>query len=83
MPKRKVTDDEIREAAYHMWLNDGAPEGGDQAYWFRAEAALTGTKPKAAPKVKAAPKMAAAPKAAPAKKPAPRTAATKKPAPKG
>jgi len=82
MPKRKVTDEEIREAAYHMWLNDGAPEGGDQAYWFRAEAELTGTKPKAAPKAKAAPRKPAA-KAAPAKKTAPRTAAAKKPAPKG
>lgn len=82
MPKRKVTDEEIREAAYHMWLADGAPEGGDQAYWFRAEAALTGAKPKAAPKAKAAPKKAAAAKPAPAKKPAPRATA-KKPAPKG
>ncbi len=70
MPKRKVTDEEIREAAYHMWLEDGAPEGEDQAYWFRAEAALTGAKPKAAPKAKAkaAPKKPAAAKKAPAKK---------------
>lgn len=54
MPKRKPTDEEIREAAYHMWIDDGAPEGEDQAYWFRAEAALTGAKPKAAPKARTA-----------------------------
>ncbi|SMH53019.1 DUF2934 domain-containing protein [Maritimibacter sp. HL-12] len=67
MPKRKPTDDEIREAAYHMWLDDGAPEGGDQAYWFRAEAALSAAKPKAAPRAKAAATKAPARKA-PAKR---------------
>ena len=79
MPKRKPTDDEIREAAYHMWIEDGAPHGDDQAYWFKAEQALTGAAPKRAPAKKAAAKtpakktaaVKAAPKRkAPAKKPA-------------
>ena len=56
MPKKKATENEIREAAYHMWKDDGEPHGDDQAYWYKAEQALTDTKPKRAPAKKAAAK---------------------------
>jgi len=71
MPKPKVTEEQIREAAYNMWIEDGAPDGDDQGYWYKAEEALAGAKPKRAPAKKAA-----------AKKPAARAAAAKKPAAK-
>ena len=42
MPKPKVTEEQIREAAYNMWIEDGAPDGDDQGYWYKAEEALAG-----------------------------------------
>lgn len=75
MPKRKPTDEEIREAAYHMWIEDGAPHGDDQAYWYKAEEALTGAAPKKAPARKAPAKKTTAAKEAPKRK-----APAKKPA---
>ena len=31
---------EIEQRAYQLWDADGRPEGQDQAYWFKAVAAL-------------------------------------------
>lgn len=89
MAKPKVTEEQIREAAYLKWLEDGAPHGKDQDYWFKAEADL-GAPQKKAPARKAAakkPKPKAAGKAtgarnAPAKKPATKKPAAKKAAAK-
>ena len=77
MPKRKPTDDEIRDTAYHMWIEDGAPHGDDQAYWFKAEQALIGAAPKKASAKKATAKKATA-KTPAAKKTAARKAPAKK-----
>ena len=82
MPKKKVSEDQIREAAYHLWREEGEPQGQDQDIWYRAESDLTAPKPKRKPAAKRAAKpaakTAAAPKAAAAKKPA----AKRKPAAK-
>jgi len=78
MPKSPVTQDQIREAAYQLWLDAGEPSGMEQDFWFRAEAALTAAKPTAA-KAKAAPRKAAAKPATKAKAKAP---AKRKPAAK-
>lgn len=77
MPKRKVTDDDIRQAAYHKWVEDGAPHGKDWDYWLAAEAELAPPAKKAAAKKPAAHKPAA--KAGAAKKPAAKKLAAKKP----
>ena len=30
-------DEAIRERAYHLWLNDGRPEGQADIYWLNAQ----------------------------------------------
>jgi Protein of unknown function (DUF2934) len=80
MPKPKLTEDQIREAAYHKWIEDGAPAGKDQEYWFKAEQDLARATPKKAPAKKAAAKKPAASKAA-AKPAAAKKAPAKKAAP--
>ena len=34
--------EQIERKAYELWDADGRPEGQDQAYWFKAVAALAG-----------------------------------------
>ena len=58
-----VTETQVREAAYYLWLEDGQPEGRDEEHWLKAVGALNQPQPKAKPKRKAAAKPAA--KAAP------------------
>ncbi|MGB3336673.1 MAG: DUF2934 domain-containing protein [Devosia sp.] len=29
-------EQQVRQAAYHLWENDGRPEGREKEYWFRA-----------------------------------------------
>ncbi|MEJ1990527.1 MAG: DUF2934 domain-containing protein [Maritimibacter sp.] len=71
-------EEQIREAAYHMWKNEGEPEGKHEEHWHRAHDALTTPKPKR----KAAPKKAASAKSTAAKttakKAAPRKRSTAK-----
>lgn len=69
--------EKIRELAYRLWQDDGAPDGRAMDYWLQAEAAMVAVsakptaeivaevKPKVAPKSKAAakPKAEAKPKA--------------------
>jgi hypothetical protein len=33
-------ENRIRERAYHLWEEDGRPEGREQDYWERAEAMI-------------------------------------------
>ena len=72
-----VTEIQVREAAYYLWLEDGKPEGRDEEHWLKAVDALNQPRPKAKPKRKAAAKPAAkaAPKAKTAKKARARKAA--------
>ena len=76
-----VTETQVREAAYFLWLDDGQPEGRDEEHWLKAVDALNQPQPKAKPKRKAAVKSAAkaAPKAKTTKKArAPKAANTAK-----
>lgn len=41
-------DQKVRERAYHLWEQDGSPNGGDLDYWERARA-LVGMESGAAP----------------------------------
>lgn len=69
-----ISPDAIREAAYHLWVSAGQPDGQDQQFWFQAEASLA----KPAPKKRAAAKKAPVKKAASVvKKPTVKSAAPK------
>jgi ATPase subunit of ABC transporter with duplicated ATPase domains len=84
MTKQIVTDEQIAEAAFYLWLDEGRPAGRAYDHWVKArttlEAAQTKPKKRAAAKPKA--KTAATPKAAEAAAAAPKakTAARKAPA---
>lgn len=83
MAKPKVSQEQIREAAYHKWLEDGAPHGKDQDYWYKAEEELGAPAKKPAAKKAPAKKPAAkTTKTAAAKKPAAKATTAKKPAAK-
>ena len=66
MANTKFTDEQIRDAAYQIWLEEGQPHGHDESHWQQALETLNAApKPKAARKPaakKAAPKAKAAPK---------------------
>lgn len=59
-----IAYEQVRELAYRLWQEDGAPEGRAMDYWLQAEAALTAVPAKAPAKAKAASKPKATPKAA-------------------
>lgn len=40
MNSASITDDQVREAAYLLWLEEGQPEGRDEEFWFRAQERL-------------------------------------------
>lgn len=76
MTKTAITDTRIAETAYLLWLDEGQPEGRQDAHWIEArtrlEAAMATAKParkRAAAKPKADSKSKAAPKAKAAAKP--------------
>lgn len=56
-----VAHEQVRELAYRLWQEDGAPEGRAMDYWLQAEAALTAIPTKAPAKPAAAPKTATKP----------------------
>lgn len=60
--------EQVRELAYRLWQEDGAPEGRAMDYWLQAEAALAAIPAKAKtppkPKTSAAKPAAAKTKAA-------------------
>lgn len=64
MPTATINESQIREAAYHMWLNAGQPQGQEQDFWLQAEASLAARKGAKKPAAKkTAANKAAAPKA--------------------
>ncbi|MEX5727062.1 sRNA-binding protein [Rhodovulum iodosum] len=87
MTQATPTEDQIRTAAYYLWLEEGRPEGKADDHWARARAQLSaGTtpgnarqsaKPKAAAKAKAATKPKTPAKADSAPKTPRRKAAAK------
>ena len=36
MSNKEVKEEHVREAAYHIWNNEGQPEGKDSEHWLRA-----------------------------------------------
>ena len=63
----QISDAQIAETAFFLWLDEGQPEGRAQDHWDRARAALETPAPKrktARPKAKAAPARTAAATAA-------------------
>jgi len=40
MQNEDVTEQRIRELAYHLWETNGKPEGSANRYWDQAEAQL-------------------------------------------
>ncbi len=73
MTTAQISDAQIAEAAFFLWLEEGQPENRAEDHWHRARVALQGSaKPKrraaAKPKAKAAPAKTARAKA-PAAKP--------------
>ena len=58
--KSTISDEQVRDIAYTLWLNDGRPEGSAEIHWFRA-LELASDKPAVskAPVKKAAAKKAA------------------------
>lgn len=83
MTQAHIDEAQIREAAYYFWLEDGQPDGMDQAHWLKAIDALTPAKPKRKPAArKTAPKAKPAAKPAAKAKSAAKTADKTKSAPK-
>ena len=88
MTQVTIKENQIRDAAYFIWLEEGQPQGRDAEHWQKAVEALTPAAPKKkAAKAPAKPRAAkaATKKAAPEKAPekaatekAPAKAATKK-----
>ncbi len=56
--KSTISEDQVRDIAYALWLNDGRPEGSAEIHWFRA-LELVSDKPAKAPVKKAVAKKAA------------------------
>ena len=67
----KHDESRISEAAYHLWVKEGRPEGKDLDLWLKAQAELQAAEAPAPKKRRAPakPKAAAAPKAAAKDKP--------------
>jgi hypothetical protein len=88
-----ISEEAIRERAYHIWVREGCPHGRDHEHWVRAQVEIeaearggNGARPKAKPAATArkAPAAKAPATKAPAKPKAtaPAKAATRKPAKK-
>ena len=69
-----ISEEAIRERAYHIWLREGCPHGRDHEHWVKAQVELEAEARGngAAPPLKkaAAPRKTPAAKAPAAKKPA-------------
>lgn len=75
-----ISDEAIKERAYHIWVREGRPHGRDFEHWVQAQVELEAEQHKGnggAPKAKAAAPRTATPKAAKpmASKPAAKAAA--------
>lgn len=73
MAKPEIEESHVREAAYHLWLKEGCPEGRDEDHWHRARAQLEADRLQPVPK----PRRTAKPKTAAAKSGTPAAAASK------
>lgn len=79
-----ISDEAIKERAYHIWVREGRPHGRDFEHWVQAQVELEAELPQrngaaakakpAAPRRTAAVKAATAPKAVAAKAAAPKAA---------
>ena len=63
-----ISDEAIKERAYHIWVREGCPHGRDFDHWVQAQVELEAEQRAdngngAAPRAKAAAPRAAAPKA--------------------
>ncbi|UJW87223.1 DUF2934 domain-containing protein [Devosia sp. SL43] len=36
-----INDDDIRDRAYALWVEQGSPEGREQEFWYQAERELS------------------------------------------
>lgn len=73
-----IDEAQVRDSAYHIWLNEGQPEGCDQEHWLRAIDALTPPKAKTKRKAAASTTKRKVAAAAPAPKAAPKRASKAK-----
>lgn len=71
-----ISDDNIRERAYHIWEREGRPHGRDFEHWVRAQVELVAEAGNGRGRPAAAPAAAAK---APASKPAATASVTAKP----
>lgn len=77
-----ISDEAVKERAYHIWLREGCPHGRDFEHWVQAQVELEAElQANGANGRKAAPR-AAAPRAPKAKAPAPAAKPARKPAAK-
>jgi hypothetical protein len=63
-----ISDEAIKERAYHIWIREGRPHGRDFEHWVQAQVELEAEQSignGAAPKKAAAPRRPVAAKAAP------------------
>ena len=62
MANTPLTNAQIAEAAFYLWLEEGQPEGRDQDHWIRARQTLEAAQaaPKKAAKTTAKPRKTAA-----------------------
>lgn len=87
----QIDETKIAEAAFFLWLEEGKPQGREEAHWHQARVSLEGeltpvkprraSRPKAAPKPAATKTSAAKPKTTRAKSAAAKTTATTAKAP--
>lgn len=79
MSRSQIEETQIAEAAFFLWLNEGKPEGREEAHWHQARVSLEGelapVKPRRAARTKATGSKTTAPKTAAAKPKATRTKA--------
>ena len=80
MAKPEIEESHVREAAYHLWLKEGCPDGRDEDHWHKARAQLEADRLQPAPKARRAakPKTAAA-KSSPSATAEPGAGTAKKP----
>lgn len=52
--KSILNEEQVRQIAYALWLNEGRPEGSAEVHWFRAVELAASAKASAKPAVKKA-----------------------------
>jgi Protein of unknown function (DUF2934) len=56
MPAKKsnLNEEQVRQIAYALWLNEGRPEGSAEVHWFRAVELAASAKAASKPTIKKA-----------------------------